>query len=104
MQRRDNIAKPKKEYHYYVLVFTDHGPVYVTELGDHHTAYWNCMEKPYELSKEWADDVCLGLNMNFYTSAVVKMPFEIESQPYRYDEYRLEFKEREEDDDDYDDE
>lgn len=90
----------KKEYHYYVLVFTDGGPVFVTGLGDGKVAYWDKLKKPYELAMWKAEDVCMGLNLNFYTSVLVKMPYELESQPYLYGEYELVWKEKEEKDDD----
>lgn len=86
----------KKTYHYYVLVFTNCGPVYVTKLGEGKTAYWNSAEKPYELGMYRAEEVCMGLNLNFYTSVVVKMPFELENQPYLYSDYEIVWKEKKE--------
>ena len=86
----------KKKYHYYVLVFTDGGPVYVTGLGDGKMAFWDSNEKPYELSESIVEDVCMGLNLNFYTTVMVKMPFELESQPYLYDRFELTWVEKEE--------
>ena len=43
----------KKSY-YYVLVFTDEGPVYVTQL-ERNIAYWHKDEKPKDLSKSLAN-------------------------------------------------
>lgn len=85
-----------KKYHYYVLVFTNGGPVYVTELGDHKMAYWNGKEKPYEMPMCKAEDVCFGLNANFYSSAVVKSPIELDCQPYLYSDYEIVWKEKKE--------
>jgi len=74
----------KKKNYYYVLVFTDKGPVFVTEIGDHHTAYWNREGKPLELGKYQAEDVACGLGLNFKLAYMVVMPYELETQPYRY--------------------
>lgn len=38
------------KYHYYVMVFTSTGPVFVTDIGEHKTAYWKRTEKPKEFS------------------------------------------------------
>ena len=84
-----------KKYHYYVMVFTEEGPKYVTGIGEHHTAEWNMLEKPLEMSSSFAEDVYTGLCWNFHTAILVKSRFEIESQPYRYNEYKINFEKRE---------
>ena len=73
----------KKSY-YYVLVFTDEGPVYVTQL-ERNIAYWNKNEKPKDLSKSLANDIANGLSWNAPTAVVVSSPIEIETQPYFYE-------------------
>ena len=73
----------KKSY-YYVLVFTDEGPVYVTQL-DGNLAYWHKDEKPKDLSKSLANDVATGLCLNDHTAVVVSSTVEIEHQPYLYE-------------------
>ena len=83
-----------KKYHYYVLVFTNEGPKYVTGIGDHHTAYWKAEDKPLEMSASWAEDVYVGLCLNFFTAVLIKSRFEIDRHPYRYDEYEIEWKEK----------
>ena len=90
------MAKTNKKYHYYVLVFTNNGPVYVTKV-DYSTksAYWRKDEKPLEMSKECARDLCLGLCCNFNNAIVVEMFYELDTQPYRYDVFEIEFKEKE---------
>lgn len=80
-----------KKSHYYVLVFTHRGPAYVTGLGDHHTAFWIRTEAPKEFSSSMADDITRGLLLNGYNAAVVKMPIELTTQPYRYEIGHFEF-------------
>lgn len=82
----------KKKYYYYVLVFTDDGPVYVTSLGEHHWCHWNATEKPYELGKYFAEEVAMGLGLNGTNAVEVVMPFEMEHQPYRYEDGSFEWK------------
>ena len=86
-----------KKYHYYVLVFTNEGPKYVTGIGDHHTAYWNTEDKPYEMSASYAEDVYTGLCLNFFTAVLIKSRFELDHHPYNYADYRIEFIKKEED-------
>ena len=84
-----------KKNHYYVLVFTEKGPVYITSV-DYSTKYasWDKLEKPLEFSKYTAEDLCFGLNCNFHSAVVVSKPIEIENQPYRYDAYDCTFTEK----------
>lgn len=89
----------KKKYYYYVLVFTDGGPVYVTKLGKEKTAYWNGEEKPMQLPMWKAEQICYGLNVNFYSSAVVKSPIELDCQPYLYSDYEITWKEKKKEED-----
>ena len=83
-----------KKNHYYVLVFTEKGPVYVTSV-DYSTKYasWNRLEKPLEFSKYTAEDLCFGLNCNFNQSVVACVPYELDYQPYRYADFEFEVKE-----------
>lgn len=84
-----------KKKHYYVLVITDAGPKFVTKVnyGDK-TAEWNYNEKPLEFEKVWAEDLVLGLNLNMNQAYLICQNWEIDSQPYRYDAYKIEWKER----------
>lgn len=84
----------KQKNHYYVLVFTGHGPVYVTDIDySNKTARWNKSDKPKEFSKSEAENLCFGLRCNFTSAVVVYMPTEVENQPYRYDDFEFEVKE-----------
>lgn len=74
-----------KKNNYYVLVFTQNGPIYVTHEGERHVAYWSKDRAPKELGKSYAEDMAIGLNWNGHLAVVVCMPFEITTQPYRYD-------------------
>ena len=89
-----------KKYHYYVMVFTDNGPKYVTSILPHHMAEWKTEDKPLEMSASWAEDVYTGLCLNFFTAVLVKSRFEIENHPYNYKDYEIKFVEREETEDD----
>ena len=84
----------KKKWHYYVLVFTEEGPKYVTSIHTHHMAHFDATEKPLDMSAEWAEDIYKGLCLNFFNATLVKSLFEIESQPYNYKENQLTWKKR----------
>ena len=91
----------KKKNHYYVLVISNNGPVFVTKVNNaNKTAEWNCMEKPMEFNKYWAEDLVLGLNLNFHKAFLVSHPIEIDCQPYNYEGYKVSFVERESEDGD----
>ena len=76
------MAKAKE--HYYVVVFTQEGPKYVTKIGEGKTAYWDMLEPPKEFSKEWARDLTFGLLVNGYNAQTVMSPIELDSQPFYY--------------------
>ena len=86
----------KKKNYWYVLVMSDNGPVFVTKInyGDR-TAEWNKLEKPLEMDKDRAQDLALGLNLNFHTAYSVCQTFELDRQPYRYSDWHIEWKENE---------
>lgn len=84
----------KKKNYYYVLVFTNNGPVYVTSVDySNKTARWDKLEKPLEFTKSAAEDLCFGLNCNFHSAVVVNAPYELDCQPYRYADFEFEVKE-----------
>ena len=87
-----------KKYHYYVMVFTESGPKYVTKILPHHTAEWKAEDKPLEMSASWAEDVYRGLCLNFFTATLVKSLFEIEHHPYNYEDYEIDWKKKEDTD------
>ena len=75
----------KKQNYYYTLVMTDDGPVFVTSVDyKEKLAHWEKTEKPLELGKYTAEDLTLGLNLNFHLAFTVCSKFELESQPYLY--------------------
>ena len=85
------MAKTKKN-HYYVLVFTDGGPVYVTSIDNSNRwAHWDKDKKPMEFSKSYAEELVVGLNLNGNLSALVVYPFELDGHPYRYSEFECTF-------------
>jgi len=82
-----------KKYYYYVLVFTDEGPKYVTSVEyETKTASWDKTQKPKEFSMHEADNLVFGLICNMFSALTVKSPIELNTQPYRYDSYEIEWK------------
>ena len=79
----------RKNY-WYVLVCTENGCMFVTECS-RRDAFWNKLDKPMLMSKEYAYDVALGLCLNGFSAFAVCQPFEIEHQPYAYDKGHFEW-------------
>ena len=81
---------PKKTHHYYVLVFTSEGPVYVTKTDNaKKVAYWEKDQTPKEVTKSDGEWLMIGLNLNGHSAQLVCSPFEIEMHPYNYKDYEL---------------
>ena len=93
----------KQKNWYYVLVMSNDGPVFVTKI-EYATKYahWDKTEKPLAMDKSRAEDLTLGLNLNFHTAFMVCSKFELDTQPYRYDAYHIEWKENEKEEQDND--
>lgn len=91
----------KKQNWYYVLVMSDEGPVFVTSI-DYGTKYahWDKTEEPMAMDKFRAEDLVLGLNLNFHLAFMVCSKFELDQQPYYYDKYHIEWKKNEEEQED----
>lgn len=86
----------RKKNHYYVLVVSDSGPAFVTKINyADKTAEWNHTEKPLEMGKENAEDLVLGLCLNWNMAYLVCQPFEIDSQPYNYKDWKVQMMPRE---------
>ena len=81
-----------KKNHYYVLVFTDNGPVYVTSVDYcDRSAKWEKDKDPMEFSKSGAESLVFGLRCNWFNAVVVYLPYEIDHQPYNYKDWNLTF-------------
>lgn len=79
--------------YYYVLVFTNGGPVYVTSQDyATKTSYWDKSKEPKLFTMHTADDLVFGLRCNGYQAVTVKSAVEIDYQPYRYSAYKIEWK------------
>ena len=100
-ERRYEMPTKRKKLHYYVLVISDEGPKFVTKVnyGDH-TAEWDYTQKPLELDKLWAEDIVLGLTLNMHQAYLICQNWEIEHQPYRYEDYKIQWVEREKEEED----
>ena len=86
----------KNKYHYYVLVITEAGPIFVTGIDNSSkTATWDVDKAPLELGAYKAEDITIGLNCNMIPSYCIKSKFEIDKHPYRYDDFELKFVEKE---------
>ena len=84
-----------KKNHYYVLVFTDDGPVYVTSVQyADKTARWDKDKAPMEFSKSEAESLVFGLRCNWYNAVVVYLPVDFDCQPYNYQYYECKFVEK----------
>lgn len=74
----------KKRY-WYVLVITEEGPKFVTEVDfGNKSAKWIATDEPYELSESWSNDLVLGLAWNGFLAYQICSQVEIKQQPYRY--------------------
>jgi len=82
----------KSKYHYYVLVLTGHGPVFVTGIPERNYAKWDKLQPPMELSKAAAEDVAMGLNLNGFTACMVVYPYTLEHQLFFYNKGQFEWK------------
>ena len=83
----------KKQNFYYTMVMTDHGPVFVTSVNNRDkVAHWDKDEKPLELGKYGAEDLTMGLNLNFTLAFTVCSKFELDTQPYMYSKGGFEWK------------
>lgn len=93
----------QKKNLYYVLVMSDDGPVFVTSI-EYATKYahWDKLEKPLSLDKSSAEDLTLGLNLNFHLAFTVCSKFELDTQPYRYSDWHIEWVENEKEEQDND--
>ena len=85
----------KRKYHYYVLVCTDYGPVFVTDIPNRNYAKWDKLEPPMEFTKTRAEDIAYGLNLNGYMALIVMYPWaERTHQLYYYENGQFEWKQR----------
>lgn len=90
-----------KKNHYYVLVISEQGPIFVTKVHySDKTAEWNWKDKPLEMSKAQAEDLVLGLNLNMHQAYLACVPYEIYNHPYNYYKWEISWKEREKFDED----
>ena len=89
------MATKKTKNHYYVLVFADNGPAYVTSVNyADRSARWEKDKNPKEFSKSEAEDLVFGLRCNWFNAVVVYLPIDIDSQPYNYRYYDCKFVEK----------
>lgn len=69
----------QRKYSYYVGVLTSTGCKFVTGLNYvNKYARWEDGQKALEMSMSTADDIVLGLLMNFHYAFTVKVPYGVE--------------------------
>ena len=69
------------KYFYYVVVATEDGATFVTKVDNAtKTAQWDNQEKPMPFTKFYAEDLALGLTLNFYPAFALKSYHELKSQ------------------------
>lgn len=85
----------KQKDYWYVLVLTEEGPVFVTDVDNAtKVAKWNKHEPPCKLTEYWAKDLAVGLRCNLFLAYAVCNGVEITHQPYHYDSGAFEWKEK----------
>lgn len=68
----------KKKFYYYVGVKVNDGMTLVTRVENAgRMCYWNDKLPPLELSKTYAEDIAMGLNLNFHSAVVIQSRFEL---------------------------
>lgn len=79
------MARKKVEY-YYVMVFTQEGPIYVTDVNYvGKVAYWDKQNVPKEMTELQASELATCLRANLFSAVMVISPYQLESQPYYYE-------------------
>lgn len=82
----------KKKYYYYVLVFTNSGPKYVTKIDNNtREAYWHEEDKPFHMTKDDAEFLAMGLTLNGNSSVMITSTYKIDNHPYNYKNYKIDF-------------
>lgn len=81
---------------YYVLVMTNTGPVFVTDIPERNKAVWDRLKIPMEFgSKSYAQDVATGLKFNGHLAYMVVHPYELDYQPYLYSKGKFKWADKE---------
>lgn len=81
----------QKKNHWYIMVLTNEGPKFVTKAEYYPTKIceWDKNGTPLEMTKEAAQEITVGLCLNFHLAYAVCQPFEIDHQPYFYEKGRF---------------
>ena len=89
------MAKEKKKYYYYVMVFTRKGPVFVTETNNwEKTARWDKDKKPKLFTKDDAEFLAPALTINGNLAYTIVSTYEIKNQTYNYEDYSIYFRKK----------
>ena len=91
----------KKKNYYYVLVFANDGPAYVTSVDyRERSARWEKDKAPKAFTRTDAENLVFGLRCNWHNAVVVHLPIEIDYQPYNYKAFECKFEKREDNNND----
>lgn len=80
-----------KTNYWYILVLTESGAKFVTNILPHRTAEWDELGKPMEFTQNMAKEIAKGLMLNFNTAFPVCSPIELDKQPYNYQDWKIEW-------------
>ena len=79
------MAKKKEEF-WYVIVMGNNGAVFVTEINNwDRTARWDKDKSPKKMTKDDAQYLSMGLTLNGHTAFAIGNSWEIDRQPYNYE-------------------
>lgn len=82
----------KRKNHYYVLVMTNYGPIFVTSVDrSDKIAHWDAKAAPLEFDKYGAEELTMGLCCNGYTVFTVYSRIPQDTQAYIYDKGHFEW-------------
>ena len=79
---------------YYVLVLTEDGPVFVTNVPRRNYAEWDFTKEPLCFEGyTYAESIAYGLSSNYANVIAypIKLTYELTAQPYRYSKGHFEW-------------
>lgn len=85
------MSNPRKK-HYYVLVLTDEGPVFMTQINrDNKTVEYKQNQPPLEVTKIVAEDIAMGLRANLICAFAVTSTVSMLKQLFKYEKGHFEW-------------
>lgn len=82
----------KAKNYWYVLVFAEDGPKFVTKIDNaSKTAYWNTEETPLPMTRDEATWMSRAFAVNGILAVAVSSFYELSSHMYQYDKGHFEW-------------